>query len=139
MKEKAYYSTKQREKIIKALKELEGKDITIKDLLDYFKNNDIKIGQATLYRNLESLVEENIVRKYTLANERSARFEYIADVKDCHNHFHFKCEKCGKLIHFNCETFLKAQNHLAQEHGFDINHLNTVIYGECRSCTKNKK
>lgn len=134
MKEKTHYVTKQREQIISALKNMEGKDITIKDLLGYFERNDIKISRATLYRNLESLAKDKIIRKYTLSNEKSAKFEYINDNSDCKNHFHFKCESCGKLIHFNCEVFKNAQNHLAKEHGFDINHFNTVIYGECKSC-----
>lgn len=140
MKEKIYYSTKQREEIIKALKSMEGKDISINDLLEYFKSNDIKISRATLYRNLDSLVSDKIIRKYTLQNEKSARFEYLKNCDECDNHFHFKCENCGKLIHFNCDILKEAQTHLALEHGFNINHFNSVIYGECRSCiAKNKK
>lgn len=134
MKDKIHYETKQRAQIIKALQDLQGKDITIKDLQEYFKTNKIKIGQATLYRNLENLAHEKIVRKYSLANEKSARFQYLNNISDCDNHLHFKCEKCGKLLHVHCDIFLKAQKHLAKEHGFDINHLNTVIYGKCKSC-----
>lgn len=128
------YNTKQKEMLVEYLKSTNGGHITISDITKYFISNDMKIGVATLYRHMDKLVLEGKVKKYMLDGETSAYYEYIDNHAHCHSHHHFKCECCGKLIHFECDMLSDISEHLAKEHGFDVNSLKTTFYGKCDKC-----
>lgn len=130
------YNTRQKEIIMDFMKSRHGEHVTINDISRHFIENDIKIGVATLYRHMDKLVSDGVVKKYSLDGQTSAYYEYTGDCDECHSHHHFKCEQCGKLIHFECELLSTATEHLAKEHGFDVNSLKTMFYGKCDSCAK---
>ena len=73
--------------------------ITAADACEYFKREGIPIGQSTVYRRLECLVDEGLVKKYIIDGTSPACFEYVGEVPDsgCEACFHFKCEKCGQI------------------------------------------
>ena len=132
------YKTKQREILLKYLESVSGMHITAGDVCDFFKKQGIPIGQATVYRQLESLVDSGLVNKYNLDSNSSACFEYIGS--DCHAGgqvcFHCKCEKCGKLIHLHCDELACISEHLYNEHKFKLDPLRTVFYGLCEECAE---
>ena len=102
---KSKYKTKQREILLEHLKTIPGKHFTAGDICEYFKEQGSPIGQSTVYRQLEELVNEGLLNKYNLTASDPACFEYIgehlhSDGEIC---FHCKCEKCGKLIHLHCD------------------------------------
>jgi len=80
------------------------------------------------------LVENGIIRKYVAEEGKSACFQYISPDGDCHNHYHFKCSKCGKLYHISCSMMNEISSHVLKEHGFVIDASKTVFYGECKEC-----
>ncbi len=130
------YKTKQREIMMEYLKARPGTHITAFDVCEHFKSKGQNIGQATVYRQLERLVDEGIVGKYIIDGTSPACFEYMGeDVhKDAEVCFHCKCEKCGKLIHMHCEELEGIGEHLYEHHGFVLNPLRTVFYGVCEDC-----
>ncbi len=130
------YKTKQREIMMEYLKARPGTQITAFEVCEHFKSNCQNIGQATVYRQLERLVDEGIVGKYIIDGTSPACFEYMGeDVhKDAEVCFHCKCEKCGKLIHMHCEELEGIGEHLYEHHGFVLNTLRTVFYGVCEDC-----
>ncbi len=130
------YKTKQKAAILKAVKENSTGHFTVDGVTEMLKKNNISIGRTTVYRALEKLADEGKVRKYTSAGE-SACYQYITD--DCHEHFHLKCEKCGRLIHIECEHINELAQHIAKEHNFTVNKLKTVLYGVCEDCKNNEK
>lgn len=136
MSTRSKYKTKQREILLDYLRATSGAHITAGDVCAYFKAQGAPIGQATVYRQLESLVDERIISKYTVDGSSPACFEYVG--AENHSHadvcFHCKCEKCGKLIHLNCDELEAIQSHLFSEHRFRMDPMRTVFYGLCDQC-----
>ena len=131
------YKTKQREILIEYLEKFQGKHITASDVYEYFRSQGESIGQSTIYRQLESLVDEGIINKYIIDGNSPACFEYVGND---HHHdagevcYHCKCQKCGKLIHLNCDELEKIQEHLFKDHRFKLDPIRTVFYGLCENC-----
>ena len=130
------YNTKQRERILDFLKKNKNKNITADDILTFFKNLGEPIGKATVYRYLNNLVDENVVKKYMLEDRNCSCYQYI-EGKHCEEHFHLKCEKCDKIIHLECEEIEEIQKHILKDHNFKLDKNKTILYGVCKNCQKN--
>ena len=61
MPSRSKYKTKQREILLEYLESVPGIHITASDVCAYFKEQGASIGQSTVYRQLERLVEEGII------------------------------------------------------------------------------
>ena len=135
---KSKYKTKQREILLDYLKTVPGKHFTAGDICEYFRAQGASIGQSTVYRQLEELVNEGIINKYVLDPNGPACFEYMAEDDHCEGEvcFHCKCEKCGKLIHMHCDELIGIQQHLSAEHQFKLDPMRTVFYGLCEECSE---
>ena len=136
--QKAAYKTKQQDLLFSYLNEMQGKHFTAEDVRTHFAEKNISIGIATIYRQLEKLVAEGKIQKYFIDEHSAACFEYAGE--KCNpeeQHFHLKCEVCGKLIHMECEEVEELSEHLKTEHGFALNPFRTVFYGICKDCQKN--
>ena len=93
------------------------------------------IGKSTVYRYLDNLVQENIIRKYVSSESGvAACFQYINNQIECNNHYHLKCTKCGNLLHLNCNEINELSNHIFEEHKFKLDTCKTVLYGTCEIC-----
>ena len=131
------YRTKQREILQKYLEKMPGVHINVADVCEYFHSQGNPIGQSTVYRQLECMVDEGLVSKYIIDANTPACFEYIGEhAHKCGEHcFHCKCEKCGRLIHLHCEELEAIQSHLLEHHNFTLNPMRTVFYGLCGDCS----
>lgn len=132
------YNTKQRELILKYLSESAGKHIKADNIIEYLKQNETPVGKSTVYRYLDTLVEENLVRKYTIEEGVGACYQYIGKEKNnhCREHYHLKCSNCGELFHVNCELMDEINAHILKEHNFQIDSSKTVFYGICEKCRR---
>jgi Fur family ferric uptake transcriptional regulator len=141
MTARAKYSTKQKEILLEFFKQNPGVHLTAGDVVNHLKNEGATIGQATIYRNLESLVSDGVIAKFKIDDDSPACFEYISpdehigDEEDC---YHCKCSSCGKIIHVSCEDVKALQEHFMEEHGFKIDLKRTVFYGLCGDCSSSK-
>ena len=132
---KANYKTKPREQLLDYMKTVPGKHFTVNDVCEYLHRQGSTIGQTTVYRQIEKMVDEGIMQKYVIDANSPACFEYVPE--DSHKNgvcFHCKCEKCGKLFHMNCESLEGVRDHLMEHHGFQLDPLRTVFYGVCETC-----
>lgn len=83
------------------------------------------IALGTVYRNLNALAEEGLVRRITLAGTPD-RFD-----KTKADHDHLVCQKCGKLK----DVFLKGiADEIKIESGNDIISYELNAYYICDSC-----
>lgn len=141
MKAKAPYQTKQKALVMAYLETIPGKHVTAAQVYEHLKELDCAIGNTTVYRYLEKLVDEGIVNKYMIDANSPACFEYVGKQLhlSCGSCFHCKCEKCGKLIHLHCEELEVIASHLQEEHRFTLNPLRTVFYGICEDCCKTQQ
>ena len=133
---KGLYKTKQLAELLAYLQTVQGQHITVGDVRAHFKAQGTAIGEATIYRHLERMVEDGLVHKYIVDSNSPACFEYVGDRPEdarpgC---FHCKCEKCGRLIHLHCDALAQIEGHLAAHHGFRLDPMRTVFYGICAQC-----
>ncbi|MDR3303569.1 MAG: transcriptional repressor [Treponema sp.] len=129
----ANYNTRQRQQILDYLSSVGDAHVTASQIARHFADSEGAIGQTTIYRHLEKLVNLGSIRKYALNDGEGACYQYVTD-SACHEHFHLKCEQCGQLIHLDCELLDEIEQHLVSEHEFQINALKTVLYGRCGKC-----
>ena len=136
MNTRTKYKTKQKEIVLGYLASVPGVHITASDVCAYLKEQGSPVGQSTVYRQLESLVDEGVINKYIIDGNSPACFEYVGE--NSHGEedvcFHCKCEKCGRLIHLHCDEVKEMQAHLSREHGFKMDPKRTVFYGLCENC-----
>ena len=128
------YNTKQGELILTCLKKHREEHVTAEKVLEYLKAQGTSVGQTTIYRNLDKLVNEGIVIKYTGAEGQGACYQYIEHADSCATHYHLICADCGRMIHLQCEYLDEMTAHLLEHHQFSMDKFKTVIYGLCRQC-----
>lgn len=125
------YKTKQSEIVLEYLKDNSDSHLTANEIATALSSK--KVGKTTVYRHLEKLCRDNIVRKYILEEGDSACYQYIGD-STCHSHFHLKCLSCNKLLHLECDHLSEIEGHISENHNFKIDSSRTVFYGICEEC-----
>ena len=70
--QKGRYNTKQRYELLSYLQSVAGQHITVSDICKYFSDKGSKVGTTTIYRHLEKMVDEGIVKKYILDSTTAA-------------------------------------------------------------------
>ena len=80
------------------------------------KNKDLKVSRATVYRTIDVLVKNNLVRKMELGDGR-ALYEHKID--DGH-HDHIICVETGKIIEFYNEDLEILQENIVKKHGYKL-------------------
>lgn len=129
------YNTSQKEKLIEFLINNKEKHTNVQEIGAYLRSEGTPLGTATIYRQLDSLVDSGIVRKFVIDGKTGACYQYIENKEECHEHFHLKCLSCGKLIHLECSQLMEISRHIAVNHGFEIDNSQTVFYGRCSECS----
>lgn len=129
------YKTKQKEIILKYLKQNYEKDLTAEKITTYMIKKNKQCSQTTVYRYLKQLVEDGIVRKYYIDNSTSSCYQYINNDK-CKGHLHFKCEICGKTLHLH-KFNIEEMESLLREYNIELNPNRIILYGKCNECIKN--
>jgi len=90
------------------------------------------IDRVTLYRTLETLLNEGIIHK---AFQESNTIYYAICGSQCskhqhhHDHIHFKCLKCDTVT---CEHLDSAVT--ISIPGYEIDHVSINIKGTCKRC-----
>lgn len=132
------YNTAQKEKIIEFLIKNKEKHTNVQEISAYMRSEGTAVGTATIYRQLDRLVESGLVRKFVIDGKTGACYQYIENNTHCREHFHLKCLCCGKLIHLECVQLSEISRHIAEHHNFAIDPSQTVFYGRCSDCLAEK-
>ena len=132
------YNTKQRDLILEYLKASQGEHVTADMILKYLAVHKTPVGKATVYRYLDLLEKNEMVRKYQTDERGKSCYQYIGDIHNCRYHYYLKCVECGTLFHITCEELDHVSEHMLKEHGFLVDDSRTVYYGTCESCRKKK-
>ena len=128
------YKTKQRQILLDYLSARRGEHATIADIAAHFAAMGEEIGTSTIYRRLNRLVEEGVVKRYVFADSAAASFEYIGQTEE--SQYHMKCKSCGDLVHLECDLIEKLCSHVREDHDFELDLGQTVFYGLCASCRR---
>ena len=95
-------------------------------------NSGLKVSRATVYRTIDVLVKNNLVRKLDLGDGR-ARYENKMDTA---HHDHLICVQCGKIEEFMDNVIENQQEVIVENFGYRlIRHIHQlfVICDECGS------
>lgn len=130
------YNTKQGESLLAFLIKNKDRHTSVQEIIGFLASEGTPMGTATIYRQLDKLVEEGLVRRYILDGKSGACYQYIGDADGCHEHYHLKCVCCGKLIHIDCDRLSDINRHIFEHHDFTVDSSQTVFYGKCAQCGK---
>ncbi len=125
------YKTKQKDIVARFFYENEG-CFKVEDIYNSIISGGEKIGKVTVYRRVEKLLEEGVIRKFT--DDKNAAYYRLVESKNCNRHFHLKCVKCGNITHLDCNEMEGIFKHIKEEHKFAVNASITVLYGLCGKC-----
>ncbi len=88
------------------------------------------ISRSALYRNVDRLVSEGVLRRVSNGSRRTA-YQYIGE--HCCEHIHVQCTVCGRISHIE-EAKERALKAALAGADFKIDEQKTVLYGVCREC-----
>jgi len=91
---------------------------------------DRKISRATVYRNLELLVDCGLVRRQRLGQRRYL-YEHVHPGQA---HDHLVCRVCDRVVEFISPAISALQREIARAHGFDPAEHTLQISGVCVAC-----
>jgi len=128
LKKKGYKVTRQREAILSVLGEDEHQLLTAQEIFERILEMGSATNFSTVYRNLEILLQENIIRKVEL-NREAAYYELNCSGD---HHHHLICKQCGSIQTTNFCPLDK----LGDENGFIPVEHKFEIYGYCKDCVK---
>jgi len=86
------------------------------------------ISKGTVYRNLNVLEDEGVIIELNV-DGMVGRYEVRQ-----HNHYHFICEKCGRIYDLNEPVETELNMKYAKKTGFNILHHRLEFRGLCKDC-----
>ncbi|MEA5467405.1 MULTISPECIES: Fur family transcriptional regulator [unclassified Spirulina] len=119
--------TRSQEKILNLLKTL-NRPISAQDLYIELRNGQHNIGLATVYRALEALKLEGVVRVRTLGNGESL---YSLVQRDRH---YLTCVNCDRSIPIEQCPVHQLEQQLQQSHHFKVYYHTLEFFGMCDLC-----
>ncbi len=119
--------TKVRKAIIGILYE-SGCILSSSDIMLKLRVRQIRPNRSTMYRELVFLVQNDIVKKNTIAHK-----DYF-ELPDDHHH-HLVCVGCNSIQKVVIGNHLRQhERKIEKENGFEIINHSLEFYGLCRSC-----
>ncbi|HEX4952087.1 MAG TPA: Fur family transcriptional regulator [Thermoanaerobaculia bacterium] len=106
--------------------------IDAEELLGAMKAAGHKISRATVYRNLDLLVDCGLVKKQRLGRDRYL-YEHVHAGQ---SHDHLVCRGCGRVVEFVSPGIAALQAGICRAHGFSPDHHQLQILGLCNACAQ---
>ena len=128
------YNTRSKELILEYIKTNRERGVTAADISAYLSENKQQVNLATVYRNLERMTADGMIRKFKSEGDESCHFQYVEPEAKCHEHLHLKCSKCGKIYHLECSFMNDILGHLSNHHHFSLDCGSSVLTGLCADC-----
>ena len=123
--------TRQRTLIWEALTAEPDSHLSAEEVLDLVQLELPQVNPSTVYRTLELLVEEGLVRRSDLGAGR-AFYEPAHE----HPHHHVVCERCGRVAHVHDEGLGTLREAVAQASGYELGQGEIALFGLCPDCRR---
>lgn len=120
-------STRQRDTIVECFFRLD-KHITADELLEVVREQQPRIGYATVYRTLKLLVEQDMALPKDFGDGQT-RYDPIHDQDPQHDHL--ICVDCRKIIEFTDEMVNERLLDLAESMDYEVRRKRIELYAEC--------
>ena len=86
------------------------------DIFLSLRKKNINVSRATVYRTIDVLFKNNLVRKLDIGDAPSKYENKI----DSHHHDHMICLETGDIIEFYNEELENLQDEIAKKHGYKV-------------------
>ena len=119
--------SKQRQLILKTL-EKNVVHPTAEYIYELVKKELPTISLATVYRNLNLLADNKIIKKIDGLSD-STHYDH-----NTHKHYHFLCTKCNKIFDIDEATIGNIVNKVEENTNFKITQHEVSLKGICHEC-----
>lgn len=89
-----------------------------------------KISLGTVYRNLNILASEGLIKKIIIP-DNSDRFDKTLD-----DHYHMYCQNCYNVVDISLDELNNINNIVSKKTGYKILSNNIIFYGLCHNCKR---
>jgi len=121
-------------KVIIDIVEKAHRPISAQDIIDELSRKKIPIDRVTVFRNVKTLVENDVLIKIDFG-DGTARYE----LKSAPHHHHLVCSRCKNISDIESETLhdqIESVMKKAQKnYGFTIEEHKIEFFGKCKKCT----
>ena len=122
-----HVNTRQKAAIREALLEAD-RPLSPDEILEGAQRHHPTLGKATVYRNIQSLVEEGWLQSVEIPGD-TARYEVAGKA----HHHHFQCNQCKKMFELEgCIPSFKPR----LPRGFRTTGHEFFLYGLCSQCNR---
>ena len=101
--------------------------ISIENLYDVMLKKFNSISLATIYKNINLMLEASFIQEVKIPNEKSV-YELTKDT-----HSHIVCDSCGEIIDIKLDLDSVMSN-AAQTSNYKINKSDLILSGTCKNC-----
>ncbi len=126
---KKYKRSKQRDRILELLRSV-GTHPTASWIYDRLKKEFPDLSLGTVYRNLNILIEQDLIRKIDFG---STFDRYDANTSQ---HYHFICERCGSITDLKISIDDELNKRVDMDTNFKTKRHRIEFYGLCDNCVK---
>jgi Fe2+ or Zn2+ uptake regulation protein len=127
-------NTRQKQIILTILKDAD-RPLSINEIYSQVINQLPKIAKSTIYRNIDSLLDQNLIDKYHL-NDNEIFYRIKLNSSE-HKHYVI-CDNCKKVFDLPACPIHDLENAMEEE-GFIIMDHQIQINGICKDCAEHKK
>jgi Fur family peroxide stress response transcriptional regulator len=120
--------TSQRRLILDVLKE-SNEHLEVDAVYDIAKQRAPSLSLATVYRTLAVLKEMELVEEHRLG-EGHSHYEAVQEEP----HYHFTCQRCGKVIEFETPLVAEIKRKLCEREGVQVARAHIHFTGYCKDC-----
>lgn len=130
LREQGLPVTQQREAIAEVVFN-SSEHLSVDDIETKLRDQGERIGKATIYRTLETLVKSGLVEEHDFG-EGFKRYEHLFGQKPVREHL--ICTECGKVAEIHSTELHRVQEEAARKQGFLPSRYRLQIYGLCSDC-----
>ena len=123
--------TRQRALIWEALVAEPDAHLSAEDVAARVREAAPGVNPSTVYRTLELLVEEGLVRRTDLGSSRS-----FYEPAHEHPHHHVVCERCGAVAHVHDDALGTLAASVEAASGYVLGEREITLFGLCRDCRR---
>ena len=120
-------NTVQKEFVLNAVQSLKC-HATADKVYSFIKADHPNVSKTTVYRNLNLLAEDGLIRKIQIPGEAD-RFDH-----NTYDHYHVRCLKCGKVFDVDMAVVPDMESRINDKRGFVFLGCDVVFKGICPEC-----
>lgn len=102
--------------------------IDIDNLYENLKKQIPSLSLATVYKNMHSLVDKNIISEVSIPGKKT-----MYEICD-NSHIHHVCTECGAIEDILYDSLSMVKN-IPELSGKEISECSVTVYGRCSKCS----